>query len=94
MSLRAGAPGEIRVTGERTLEPDESVAVTVHAFDGSFELPIREENRSDDLRALLRFRVTLPQVRNTIATSGGLRGERVFDAQGHAPSGTVEIPLR
>ena len=94
--LREGAPAEIRVTGTRPFEPDESVVVTVHAVDRTFEFPLREENRTDDLNALLRFRVTFPDGTNRIevATSGGLRGERVFEAKGHVPFGTVEIPLR
>jgi hypothetical protein len=94
--FREGAPADIRVSGERPLEPEESVVVRVRATDRTFEVPLREENRSDDLNALVRFRVTLPAGTNRIEveTSGGLRGGRVFEAQGHLPIGTVEIPLR
>jgi hypothetical protein len=85
------------VTGPRPLDPDEAVVVTIHAADGAYEFPLRDDNRiDDDLDALLHFRVTLPPGTNRIevATSGGLHGERAVETKGHVPYGQVRIELR
>lgn len=94
--LEEGAPAEIRAIAPRPLRRGETVEVRIHGVRGVLEIPIAEEQLGEDLKSLVRFRVTLPQGSNRIeiATSGGLHGERTLEIQGHTPLGVVGVKLR